>query len=752
MTSFLVSKIHSVMRRMTTNMINTLPKNDIVLLGVGHTNAHVLKMWRMSPLPNTRLTCVSNFPTTTYSGMLPGVLAEQYTQERMEIDLVRLCSAANARLVIGHVTGLDLAGKHLLFDDRAPVPFDWLSIGIGSIPVARGIERADHSTVTIKPMQTFLHRLEARLDEVAGQHKPLIRIAIVGGGAGGVEVAFCLPNRLRTILGHLPFHLTLIGASEQLIGGVTEKTSNLARKQLEARGVEIHLGRKVVSIACGKLTLDNHQQLTADLVILATNASGPALVSKLGLATDEQGFLLTRPTLQTLENESIFAVGDTGTIRGSETPKAGVYAVRQGPVLWENLGHALRSEPLVDYVPQRGFLKLFNTGDGTAIGEYKGVTFSGPYAWKIKDWIDGRFMDMYQDYAPSMHRSAPLDAELQMRCAGCGGKVSGSVLSRVVSRLDIPTSEHVVVGLHNPDDAAIIRPVPGAAINMTVDFFASPFDDPYTVGRIAALNAASDCYAMGGTPVAALASVTLPVGPSNQQEHTLYELLAGALHEFTPMGATLAGGHTLEGPQLTIGFSMLGMQKDSPRKKGNLRPGDQLILTKPLGSGILLAAHQQAKCRAPWWEPLVHTLLLSNQYAAGLCERFDIQALTDITGFGLAGHLVEMLRASGTSAEIRLSDLRLLPGVDELIAERVESTLAPANRLVETEIDVAESTRKSPRYQALFDPQTNGGLLLAVPERFVACAMAALGQQSAVPASVVGRVMGRGEPRLKVIE
>lgn len=733
-------------------MNSTLPKNDIVLLGVGHTNAHVLRMWRMSPLADARLTCVSNFPTTTYSGMLPGVLAEQYPQQRMEIDLVRLCSAANARLVIGHVTGMNLAEKQLLFDDRVPLPFDFLSIGMGSVPMTRGIDRTDRSTVTIKPMQTFLQRLEERLDAVARNADGPIRIAIVGGGAGGLEVAFCLPPRLRTILGHLPFHLTLIGATQQLIGGVTEKTSNVARKQLESRGVEILLGKKVVGVSGGTVTLEDQQQVQADVVIWATNAVGPSLVSKFGLATDDQGFLLTRPTLQTLENDAIFAVGDTGTIRGCETPKAGVYAVRQGSVLWDNLGRALRGEPLVEYVPQRNFLKLFNTGDERAIGEYQGFTFSGPSAWKLKNWIDGRFMDMYQDYTPSMSALASGNRDrTSMRCAGCGGKISGSVLARVLERLEVSSNEHIAVGLETPDDAAVIRPLGGASISVTVDFFSAPFDDPYTVGRIAALNAASDCYAMGGSPIAALASVTLPVGPARQQENMLHELLAGALFEFAPMGAALAGGHTIEGPQVTIGFSMIGVQKDSPRKKGNLRLGDQLIVTKPLGSGVLLAGHQQAKCRAAWWEPLLHTLLLSNQYAASLCGHFDIQALTDVTGFGLAGHLLEMLRASDMAAELSLASVRLLPGAEELIEEGVESTLAPANRLVEAEIEVTESQRKSVPYQALFDPQTNGGLLMAVPERFVPAVLAELSQQSVVPASVVGRVVkGDGGRRLRV--
>jgi selenide,water dikinase len=130
-------------------MQSSLPKRDIVLLGAGHTHAHILRMWRMEPVAEIGLTCVSNFPVATYSGMLPGVLAGQYSSERMEIDLVRLCAAANARLIVGHVIGLDRDARQLLFDDRPPLHFDVLSVGIGSVPNSQGVARTDPSVVTV---------------------------------------------------------------------------------------------------------------------------------------------------------------------------------------------------------------------------------------------------------------------------------------------------------------------------------------------------------------------------------------------------------------------------------------------------------------------------------------------------------------------------------------------------------------------------------------------------------------------------
>jgi selenide,water dikinase len=733
-------------------MQTELPSHEIVLLGIGHTNAHFLRMWKMRPMPDAQLTCISNYSIASYSGMLPGVLAGLYPPERMEIDLVRLCAAASARLVVACVTGLDHTQQHVMLEDRPAVPYDVLSIGIGSIPTEEGVISLDDSVLRIKPMQTLLPRLERRLSQlVADQEMPVLRIAVVGGGAGGVEIALCLKQRLQMLFGDKPTRITLIAAHDHVIAGTVRRTENLVRRALEAGSIELEMGHRVQSVRNGMVTLDNDRQLEFDLVLWATSAIAPPLLGQFDLETDDRGFLKTRPTLQTISNERIFAVGDTGTIVGSRTPKAGVYAVRQGPVLWDNIHRFIDEKPLLDYRPQRGFMRLFNTGDGQAICEYKGLSFHAKWAWRLKDAIDGRFMDKYQDYEPMPMRpaDASADAALQMRCAGCGGKVGGTVLSRVLARLDIPASEHVLLGLDHPDDAAIVQPPGGRPVTLTVDFFAAPLDDPFVVGRLAALNAASDVFALGGQALAALAVATIPVGKPRQQEQLLYELLAGGLHEFRKMGATLVGGHTIEGPQLTIGYTVIADQ-GTPRTKSGLRIGDQLVLTKPLGTGILLAAHMLAKCRAPWMESLVASMVLSNQPAATLVDEFDIAGLTDVTGFGLGGHLLEMLKASDTACQLDVGKIPLLPGTEALFQLNIESTLAPANRAAEMEIKVSESVRKSASYAALFDPQTCGGLLIGVREESTPAVMARLAEQSDIIASVIGQVVEHQGTRRRI--
>lgn len=610
-----------------------------------------------------------------------------------------------------------------------------------------------------------------------------MNIVIVGGGAGGTEIALCLPARIKHVLGDAEYKITMVDSGDQVAGGTHPHTATEVAKLLAHRHVNIVLGKRVTHITQGHVWLDDSSYLPADIVFWAASAAAPPLLSAFDLPKDDRGFLLTEPTLQCAGSDGIFAVGDTGTIRGTSLPKAGVYAVREGPVLWENIQRSLSGEKLVEYKPQKRFLKLLNTGDGSAIGEYAGHYFRGALVWWLKDRIDGKFMDMYQDYRPMM-RAATAHVNgnhQQMRCAGCGGKIGSSILSRALARLDVPASEDVLVGLSEPDDVAVIQPRDGKPIATTIDFFAAPLDDPYLVGRMAALHAVSDVLAKGARPIAALAMATLPLGSPRKQEQLLYEFLAGGLAELKPLGGTLAGGHTIEGPQFTVGFTILASQERPARTKGELQVGDKLILTKPLGTGVLLAAHMQARLKAEWYAPLIEAMLRSNQPAAELLDKYNVRAATDVTGFGLAGHLLEMLRAADLAAEIDLAEVPLLPGTAELLEEGLESTLAPENRGVEAEMDISQSIstmgwnevghnglpiwaekresvshwlRERAEFAALFDPQTCGGLLLATTAEQTESLMKELKRLGDTHATVVGSVQRRApdQKKLRIID
>ena len=712
-------------------------------------------MWKMDPPKNAQLVCVSDFPVVTYSGMLPGVIAGQYPKSAMEIDLVRLAQSAGARVIVGKVTGLDHQRRELLFADRPPLNFDVMSIGIGSRPSFKGVEvDSANCLLAVKPMQTFLARLAERLIEVQKINQTP-RIAIVGGGVGSIEIAFCLYERFFGKPKHavspwpvgLKPKIEMVTGGQKLGTGLLESSVRKISNELRSRAVEIHTRCRVNKVDSAGLKFTSGDSLDADVVIWATSAVGSPILSELGLENDERGFLLTKQNLEVTNLPGVFAVGDTGTIVGSDISKAGVFAVRQGPILTDNIRRLIKGEKdLRDYHPQKGFLKLVNFGNDRAIAEYKGQSFANGFSWKLKDYIDVKFMKMYQDYQP-MDMAPPTaeESEATMRCLGCGGKVGSQILSDVLRELQIDSHPDVKIGLDNPDDAAVIA-THNNEVTVTTDFFAAPFDDPYLVGRIAALNSASDCFVMGAKPTSALAIVQLPLGHPRAQTQVMREIMVGSVEEFNSMGAAVVGGHSIEGPRTMVGFTVLGKQVVPPKTKGMLQPGDRLILTKPLGTGILLAAWMQCQMPADCYHPLVETMLQSNEVAIELVNQFNVSALTDVTGFGFIGHLIELMRASNVSVKIDSNAIPVLQGCQELVDAGIESTLAPDNQSLAGRVNFESKHAITDSALApLFDPQTGGGLLFGVEHREVEAALGFLGEKGFGTATVVGEVGVKNE-------
>ena len=374
-----------------------LPESPrIVLLGIGHTNAHILDMWRRAPIPGARLVCVSSFAVATYSGMLPGTLSGQYPPGTLEIDLRSLANAARADLVVDQAAGVDMETRTVRFENHEPVPFDVLSVGAGSVPNRAGIDASDGAWVPIKPMQTFVMRLYERLQELRRQSPESIRVLIIGGGVGGIEIGLCLPAYLRRSFDGLRHTITIVDAGERVGGGLSPRALRRTEALLADRGVEVVTGTRVARIEEGEAVCADGRRIPADLVILAAGAAPPPVVESMTLPKDPRGFLLTRDTLQSTGPASVFAVGDSGTLEGAAAPKAGVYAVRQGPVLWNNLRALVRGEPLSRYEPQHDFLRLLNTGDGKALMDYKGWSAHARWCWRFKDYLDSHFMARFR--------------------------------------------------------------------------------------------------------------------------------------------------------------------------------------------------------------------------------------------------------------------------------------------------------------------------------------------------------------------
>lgn len=705
-----------------------LASRHIVLLGIGHTNAHVLRMWRMNPIPDVDLTCISDRSIATYSGMLPAVLAGQTPESQMQIDLVQLCGDAGANLITAPVVGLDLPTRTIQFENRPPIPYDALSIGVGSVPTTQGVQVTEDALLKIKPMQTFLARLdEALYAAETKSNSTSVRIVVVGGGVAGIEMLTCLPGRLKSAIDK-PCELTLVSRSPQIPKGVVPALQRRIERELQQQGVQRFLGKEVIRVSNEEVECTDGTIIAADIVIWAAGASPPRLLRQLSLPTDDRGFLLTDATLRSVSGEPVFAVGDTGSIQGLPTPKAGVYAVRQGPVLWENLQRCLDGRQLTDFRPQRSFMRLVNLGDH-AIGQWHGVPLKGNWVLKLKHWIDQRFMEKFS--------VMPMEDDGQMQCRGCGCKLGPDPLASALN-------PHGTGSLEVED--AVVIGEPDSGWLASTDFFVSPVKDAFLSGRICAIHCASDLIVSGATVRQAIANVTLPEGDSNTQQRTLTNFLQGARLEFGAMGGEVTGGHTIIGPRMETGFTVAGPLIGEQILKRNLQPGDELFLTKPLGIGVLLAATMRNRCSADNYDLMLKTMLFRQHPYATVASQNRVTAGTDITGFGLAGHLLEMLQSSHVSAEIELRHLPLLHGVAEYIEQGIQSSLTPENRCVERMIDVDSSLKSDPRYAVLFDPQTCGGFLFGVPnetsEQFVQSAF-----DRDLPSPVrIGRVLDLPKP------
>jgi selenide,water dikinase len=339
-----------------------------------------------------------------------------------------------------------------------------------------------------------------------------------------------------------------------------------------------------------------------------------------------------------------------------------------------------------------------------------------------------------------------------MRCGGCGAKVGASVLSRALGQLHPVQREEVIIGLKDPDDAAVVRVPAGKAMVHSVDFFRAFIDDPYIFGKVAANHALGDIWAMGAEAQTATAIATVPQGLESKVEDVLFQMMTGALEVLNEANCALVGGHTGEGKELALGFAINGLIDDDPQhalspilRKGGMCPGDVLILTKPIGTGTLFAAHARLAAKGRWIDAALQSMIVSNRRGAQCLREFDAIACTDLTGFGLLGHLVEMTRPSGVDAELVLSALPLLEGAQECVAAGIVSSLQESNVRLRRALRNQAQMLNHPRYPLIFDPQTAGGLLASVPSGRAEACIAALRECGYPHTVAIGRILAQGE-------
>ena len=382
----------------------------VVLVGGGHSHVGVLRSFGMQALANVRLTLISTDTHAPYSGMLPGYVAGHYSHADVHIDLQRLAAFAGAALCHDEVIGINRQAQTVLCRNGAPVRYDFLSLNLGATPQVARVPGALAHSVPVKPIARFNQRWLALLERVRN-HSGTTTIAVVGAGAGGVELLLAMQYRLRRelrLLGRnandLRFHL--VTQSAEILpthnAGVRRRFCTV----LAERGVQMHVDTDVCEVQTGRLLAASGVVIDADEIIWVTQASGAPWLAATGLALDEGSFVQVNDHLQSVTDPRIFAAGDVAAMVGHPLEKAGVFAVRQARPLTDNLRASVLGEPLVAYRPQRKWLALISTGNRYAVASRGSPGFAGHWVWRWKDWIDRRFMRRFSALPRMPHESS----------------------------------------------------------------------------------------------------------------------------------------------------------------------------------------------------------------------------------------------------------------------------------------------------------------------------------------------------------
>ena len=425
------------------NVLPTPIVKDLVLVGGGHSQITVLKRFGMRPVPGVQLTLICRDVHTPYSGMLPGLIAGHYSYDEAHIDLRRLAVFASARFIRDEVVRLDPDRRRLYFRNRPPIPYDLLSLNIGSTPGMRDIPGAEEFAVPVKPISNFLPRWNALLNRVEKLNETP-SIGVVGAGAGGVEITLAMQHRIRRRFASRGRQadpvMHLFGATAEILPTHNARVRRKFVRILAERGVRVHRASPVTAVTADGLRIENGWTGSFHEVVWVTKASAAGWLAASGLATDKQGFVRVDESLRSVSHPNVYAAGDVAAVEAHPREKAGVFAVRQGPPLEANLRRALRGKAARPFQPQKRFLSLISTGDRYAVASRGSWSVEGAWVWRWKDWIDRRFMGKYHDLPemdpqdasqPAVPAATPEDPKLperEMRCKGCASKLDATTL------------------------------------------------------------------------------------------------------------------------------------------------------------------------------------------------------------------------------------------------------------------------------------------------------------------------------------
>jgi len=367
----------------------------LVLLGGGHAQVQVVKAFGSEPPAETSVVLINRSRFTPYSGMLPGLIAGHYSHAECHIDLAWLCAQGNIEFVAQEATRLDLTARRVHCADGSTQSYDVLSIDTGSTPPLDLVPGAAEHALPVKPIETFLPRASALVAECCtpGAHS----IALVGGGAAGFEVLLALTYRIECQCagrGTPQFHW--VTDTQEILPTFAPRVRRRALRIMARRRITIHTGARVERVTRQGIEFVGGRRVDAVHVIWVTGAEPASMFATAGLRTDARGFIAVDPALRSLSHPNVFACGDVASVLEHPRPKAGVFAVRQGPPLTRNLRLALANREPLSFAPQERFLVILSAGERYAIATKGCYTLEGAWVWAWKDWIDRRFTQRFQ--------------------------------------------------------------------------------------------------------------------------------------------------------------------------------------------------------------------------------------------------------------------------------------------------------------------------------------------------------------------
>lgn len=695
----------------------------------------VLRAFGMNPDSNIRVTVVAREAHSPYSGMLPGFVYGIYSWEDIHIDLAKLGTFANARLIVDEVTHVNPSDNTVKLRNRPDLRYDCLVINTGGEP---GIKfRSLENVTAVKPIGRFTTEWDVIVKQgESGQHRKLV---VVGGGPGSVEVALATRERFGPV-----FDITIATADPELLIQHNRRVRKIAEKTLTRNDIKFEVNFPVATVTDRNVGSDNGAQIECDHVLWVTGVEAPAWIRDSGFDVDTGGFLKVDRKLRSTSHHNVFAGGDMVCLVGQERPKSGVFAVREGPILARNARAFLKGKRLRSYNAQRQALAILRLPGNDALASKGLWCMRSKVISRWKHRIDVKFMQRFNEL-PSMKPFKTKKAGSDdIRCGGCASKLGARLLDRVLARLQANDTLGIVNGLG--DDAAVIE-LGSNTVSTSCDHFRSMITDPYRFGKVAATHALNDLYAMGSDPKIALALVTVPLMAEPLMEEEFYQVLAGAVAVFGADNVSLVGGHSAEGSEVSLGFAVTGTNTNTPWFRSRMLPGQALILTKPVGTGILLAGLMHQKTRAADLVNCIESMEQSNKHATSIFRDFDASAVTDISGFGLVGHCSELIQQSKVNIELFANAITVLPGTTEVMNQGIKSTLHDANAQALVEFEVSSDLGEE-RLTPLIDPQTSGGLLAAVPTDVSDECVSALVEAGYQHAEIVGRTVNGESSRI----